>query len=239
MKFAILVCCSGVALGLMAGTSAWGQPTAAPVAVASRAASAGRAFADCSAAYGGRATSCVHIACAKPYDEFIGTWRGAFHAYVRAESTPQKPVYRPYTDSVSYSPNDCYRNTGNGDILIIGHQLDTYPAFHSLPAEARKGLLIFGRTAQGTPFMRTVGDRGSYNYALVYRNDAASLSIWRLQIPAAVGRPPMTFTTIDGRRPGAANPHTRDVQVTMSVGPETKPYWRGVIAYGTHSRQTN
>lgn len=196
-----------------------------------------RGATNCSAAYGGRTASCVHVTCNKTYRSFIGTWTGEFRAYVRELSTPQKTVYRPYTNTVTYAARDCYRNTGNGDVFIIGRQRDDYPQFRSMPAATQKGLLIFGRTASGTPFMRTVNDQGTYDYKLIYRNEAAGLSIWRLRIPASGSRPEMTFTTIDGRDLEAPRPHTRTVTVTITVGSSDTTYWRGVIAYGSHDRQ--
>ena len=70
----------------------------------------------------------------------------------------------------------------------------------------------------------------------VYRNTAAKLVIWKLDIPSAGGKPPSSITTIDGRDYSASTGDTRAVVVTMTVGPPDAPYWEGVIAHGTHSK---
>lgn len=192
---------------------------------------------DCSADYGGKPATCVRVACDAKYRRFIGTWRGQFHAYVRKQSRPGHAVFRPYEESVAYAADECLRNTANGDVFIVGRESDAYPAFGKLPAKVEKNLLITGRHADGAPFLRTVRSDGAYDYRLVFRDEAATLSIWRLRLPAANGQPPMTFTAVDGRDWNASSTHRRDVTVTMQVGPDETPYWRGVIAYGWHARQ--
>ena len=196
--------------------------------------SAPTAGVDCSAVYGA-AASCAEVPCGPIYGVFLGTWSGQFWAYERKKSTQTDTVYRPYRNNVAYTQSDCLKNTGNGDVFVVGHQTDDYPAFQGLPAKTDKGLLITGRKADGTPFLRTVGAEGRYDYALVYRNPAAKFAVWQLSIPAAGGNPPMTFTTIDGRDFGAAG-ETRDVTVTLTVGPADAPYWEGVIAHGSHTK---
>lgn len=192
---------------------------------------------NCSAAGGGESASCVRVACGAKYKTFLGTWRGRFEAYVRKQSAPGHTVFRPYAESVTYGADDCLRNTANGDIFIVGHQTDHYPAFGKLSAKISRSLLITGQHASGTPFLRTVGDDGTYDYALVYQNKAASLSIWQLHLPASKGNPEMTFATIDGRDFNTKSKYKRDVTITMQVGPSKAPYWSGVIAYGWHARQ--
>ncbi|HEX5314523.1 MAG TPA: hypothetical protein VFX38_06430, partial [Gammaproteobacteria bacterium] len=191
-------------------------------------ASAGKPV-DCSAAYGGHTASCRLVPCSKRYLSFVGTWRGKFYAYVRSQSTPEKPVFRPYENSVRYGADDCLENSAAGESFIVGHETDRYPAFAGLPAKVETSLLIIGRGAGGKAFLRTVDEHGVNSFSLVYRNDAASLAIWKLVLPASTGNPPMTFTTIDGRNFAAANVHTRDVTITMAVGPASAPYWQGVI----------
>ncbi len=196
----------------------------------------GRLF-DCSADYGGHAALCRRVSCNRRYASFLGIWRGEFHAYVRGKSAPGEPVYRPYRNSVSYSANDCLENPKTGESFIVGHQTDRYPAFEGLPAKVEKSLLIIGRAATGEPFLRTVNGRRVHTFALAYRNRAAGLSAWRLDLPAAHGNPAMTFTTIDGRDLSAPGKHRRNVAVTLAVGPASAPYWRGVIVYGSHTKQ--
>ena len=192
---------------------------------------------DCSAAYSGQAASCEQVACGQIYGQFLGTWSGQFWSYERKKSTNDKSVYRPYRNTVAYTAGDCLRNTKTGDVFIVGHQTDDYPAFEDLPAKVSKGLLITGKKADGTRFLRTVGEEGAYDYALVYRNPAAKLAVWKLTIPASGNNPAMTFTTIDGSDLTVPAGETRAVTVTMTVGSEDAPLWQGVIAYGSHTRQ--
>jgi hypothetical protein len=196
---------------------------------------AATATVDCSAAFG-HAASCVVVPCGALYGSFLGTWSGEFHAYDRQKSIPGKDVYRPYRNSVAYTEADCLKDPQTGDTFIEGHQTDDYPAFQDLPAKVAHGLLISGRHTDGTPFLRAVGEHDHYDYVLVYRNTAAKLAVWRLSVPASGGNPAMTFTTIDGRDFGATAGETRDVTVTLTVGPTDTPYWEGVIAYGSHTR---
>lgn len=192
---------------------------------------------ECGGAYPGKSATCVRVACDAKYRAFLGTWSGKFHAYVRKQSSPGHAVFRPYDQSIAYGANDCLRNTDNGDVFIVGHATNRYAAFGKLPAKTETNLLITGRHADGTPFLRTVRSEGTYDYKLAFQDKAASLSIWRLALPAAHGQPPMTFTIVDGRDFNAPSRHRRNVTVTMQVGPGKTPYWRGVIAYGWHARQ--
>ncbi|MGH8182911.1 MAG: hypothetical protein ACREPH_04540 [Rhodanobacteraceae bacterium] len=192
---------------------------------------------NCSADYGGKPETCVRVACSAKYQAFIGTWRGRFHAYVRKQSTPGHAVFRPYAESVAYSVGDCLHNRANGDVSIVGHETNHYPKFGKLPAKVERDLLITGRRADGAPFLRTVRSDGAYDYTLVFQDEAASLSIWRLQLPAAKEQLPMAFTTIDGRDFSTPSKDRRNVTITMQVGPDKTPYWQGVIAYGSHARQ--
>lgn len=190
---------------------------------------------DCSAEYG-QASSCEKIPCGAVYGEFIGTWSGQFYAYEREKSKGDKPVYRPYRNTISYSQDDCLKNATTGESFIVGHQTDEYPVFEDLPAKTTSGLLITGKKADGTSFLRTVGKDGSHDFDLVYKNTAAKLVVWKLDVPAVGGKPPTRITTIDGRDFSAAAGDTRAVVVTMTVGPPDSPYWEGVIAHGTHSK---
>jgi hypothetical protein len=206
-------------------------------AVSTGTATAGPAS-ECAGAYpGSKSAACVRVACNAKYQAFLGTWSGEFHAYVRKQSSPGHAVFRPYDQSIAYSADDCLRNTGNGDVFIVGHVTNRYAAFGKLPAKTERNLLITGRHADGTPFLRTVRSEGTYDYKLAFQDQAASLSIWRLRLPAAHGQPPMAFTIVDGRDFNASSRQRRDVTITMQVGPDKTPYWRGVIAYGWHARQ--
>lgn len=212
-------------------------PVMVAVALAggTQAANLGNAGVDCSAEYG-QASSCEKIPCGAIYSDFIGTWSGQFYAYERDKSKGGKPVYRPYRNTISYSQDDCLKNATTGDSFIVGHQTDDYPAFEELPARTSNGLLITGKKADGTSFLRTVNKEGRHDFEMVYRNSAAKLVIWKLDIPSADGKPPTSITTIDGRDYSAATKDSRDVIVTMTVGPPDAPYWEGVIAHGTHSK---
>lgn len=228
-----LVCALIILLAAVTGTLT--QAEAAPPSTHANAHA--NTLQNCSTDYGGKSASCVRVACDAKYKTFLGSWNGKFEAFVRKQSTPGHAVFQPYAESVTYDADDCLRNPANGDVFIVGHQTDRYPAFGKLPAKISRGLLITGQHGDGTPFLRTVGGEGTYDYALVYQDKAASLSIWRLHLPASKGSPAMTFTTVDGRDFNAKSKYQRDVTVTMQVGSEKTPYWQGVIAYGWHARQ--
>lgn len=190
---------------------------------------------DCSDAYGGHAATCERIPCNARFRTFLGTWSGRFWAYVRSRSTDTHGVYRPYREAVVYAAADCLRNAETGDILIVGHQALDYPPYEGLPGKAAKNLLVTGETSDGTPFLRVTMRHHTYDYTLAYKNEAAKLAVWELHMPASKGQPQMTYTIVDGRDFAAKQP-TRDVTVTLTVGPRAKPYWQGVIAYGSHTK---
>jgi hypothetical protein len=192
--------------------------------------------ADCSQIYGAN-TKCKQVACSERQKEFIGTWSGAFQSYSQELSTKAQNIYRPFQNSVSYSENGCLKNLDNGDVFIVGHRIDTYPPFQSLPAATQSGLLITGTHADGSPFLKTVDDNGNNDYQLVYRNTTASLAIWTLTIPAREGSPEMRFTTIDGRDFTETAHNKRNVVVTMSIGPTNAPFWEAVVSSGSHTLQ--
>lgn len=221
----------GAALGMLVGVGA----AAAPVPQAGSAPTDDTAHA-CVAVYGKQPATCMRVVCDAKYRTFIGTWSGKFHAYVREQSQPGRETFRPYDESVTYRPDDCLRNSTNGDVFIVGHETDSYAAFGKLPAKIERSLLVTGKHADGTPFLRTVRDEGTYDYRLAFQDAAANLSIWQLRLPAANGQPPMTFTVIDGRDFNAQSDDRRNVTITMQVGPEQTPYWKGVIEYGWHAR---
>ncbi|HET7569799.1 MAG TPA: hypothetical protein VFK96_04340 [Gammaproteobacteria bacterium] len=192
---------------------------------------------DCSRAYGGKPATCVQVPCSKKYRAFLGTWAGDFQSLSRKNSGKSR-IFRPYHSVVSYQAKDCLENVGTGETFIVGHMTDRYPASDSQPAAVHKSLLILGNKADGTPYMRTVRDGSADDYSLVYRNQSADLSIWQMHVPSSGKSPQMTVTTIDGKD-FAAGPesHKRDVTVTLTVGPPNKPYWHGVIVYGSHEKQ--
>lgn len=183
----------------------------------------------------GTSADTIKIACSDEERPFLGTWSGRFWSYVRDESTNGNSVYRPYDETVVYNEAGCRRDAQTGDTFIAGNETDRYPAFGTLPAKTSHSLLITGRKADGTPFLRTAGDDGTYDYSLVYRNDSAKLAIWQLRLPASAKGPEMTYTTIDGKDFSSSG-ETRDVTVTLAVGAPSKPFWQGVIAYGSHTK---
>jgi hypothetical protein len=189
---------------------------------------------DCTEAYS-TPSQCEIVACLPKYKEFIGNWSGPFLAYDRELSTEEKTIFRPFQNKVSYSESDCLKNKENGDVFIIGRRVDQYPAFMDAPEKKVRGLLITGRTKEGTPFLRTIDNEGINNYEPVYQNSAANLSVWKLTVPASENSPEMEFTTIDGKDFNENLTHKRNVTVTMRVGPASKPLWEGVIAKGYHS----
>jgi hypothetical protein len=190
---------------------------------------------DCSADYGGTAATCEPIPCNALYRSFLGTWSGQFWSYVQARSSAARSTYRPYHELVTYSAADCLRNVETGDRFIVGHQTESYPAFDGLPAKTATNLLISGQKADGRAYLRITLGHHAYDYRLRYENRAAKLAVWELDLPAAKGQPQMTFTTIDGRS-FSGEGRTRTVTITLAVGPPARPYWQGVIAYGSHTR---
>jgi hypothetical protein len=189
---------------------------------------------DCSEAYGKKDVLCERIICDAKYAAFVGKWTGPFSAYVRELSGKGPGVYRPFQNTVTYSESDCLRRIDNGDVFIIGRRTDSYPAFKKLPAKVIKGLLITGKRADGTPFLRTVDEDGVNDYKLEYQNKPANVSAWSLAVPATGESPEMRFSTIDAQDFSAAKAHKRNVTVTMSVGPAGAPYWEGVVSSGYH-----
>jgi hypothetical protein len=190
---------------------------------------------DCSEAYSKTKAVCIRVTCDEKYKTFIGTWNGPFESYSRELSTEEKEVFRPFDNTVTYSESDCWQSVENGDTFIIGRRIDEYPAFSTLPAKKETGLLITGKHADGSPFLRTVGPEGTYDYVLVYQHKPANMSVWSLTIPASTEGPEMTFTTIDAQDFTNSTAHKRNVVVTMSVGPMDRPAWQGVVSKGYHS----
>jgi hypothetical protein len=209
---------------------------------------AGASSVDCSEAYG-KAASCQVVRCDPPYDVFLGQWSGPFEEYVREQSTPDKPVFRPYENSMSYRASDCLLNADSGVRFIVGHRSDHYPAFGALPAKTMTGLLITGRRADGSAFLRTVDRSGVSEYTLESKDAATETTIWHLEVPPSqhpcpsatdpskvCSSPELSFRITDGRD-GAAKPaNVRHVTIEMTVGPAAAPYWHGVIAKGHHQR---
>lgn len=189
---------------------------------------------DCSEAYGSQAT-CEVVTCDERYRGFIGSWKGPFLSYSRGLSEDENIVFRPFNNTVTYSESDCLKNIENNDVFIIGRRVDVYPEFRGLPELIKSGLMITGRKADNTPFLRTIDDDGINNYQLVLKNTPADLSIWKLTIPATDSDPGMRFTTIDGRDWTNDGHHKRNVTVTMSIGPEESPFWEHVIVKGYHT----
>ena len=190
----------------------------------------------CSAVYGDTTAKCVPVTCDAKYKKALGTWSGPFHSYIQDQSQPGHPVFRPYTGSLDYDRVGCSRNTGNGDIFIVGHSLDRYPASGKLPAKTVKNLVVVGRRTDGTEFSRVLGGDSSLEYHPVFEDEAADLLVWRAKVPAENGKPEMTYTLIDARDLNATSSTHRNVTVTVQVGPDKSPYWQGVVAYGWHQK---
>lgn len=190
---------------------------------------------DCSGAYGGKPAQCEHISCDAEYLSFLGKWTGPFSSYVRELSTQNENTFRPFQNTIVYSVPDCLKCLETGDTFIIGRRTDVYPAFKKLPGKTVPGLLITGKKADGSPFLRTVDEDGSNDYTLIYKNNSANISVWGLTIPAGLYSPEMRFTVIDGQDLSEIEVHKRNVTVTMSVGPAEAPHWEGVVSSGYHS----
>lgn len=207
------------------------------------------ALVDCSDVYG-VATTCRVVSCGRHYSEFLGVWTGPFREYVQSLSTPQKPVFRPYQNRISYVAADCLRNPADGATFIVGRQTDSFPAFESLPAQTKQGLLITGQKADGTAFLRTVGGEGRYDYELVPKDAKTEGAVWKLNVPASrhpcpspenaakmCGNEAMEFRIHDSREQSHSAANVRDVVIDMAIGPADHPYWQGVIAQGQHEKQ--
>lgn len=208
---------------------------------------------DCRGAFADEpAARCRRIECPERYASFVGTWTGPFEAYVRELSNQETAVYRPYDNTVTYEAADCRQREDSGDVFIVGHQTDVYPAFKGLEGHTETSLLITGRHADGTRFLRTVGGEGTHDYQLVEQDESRGLSHWRLEIPAQTqpcpttedpdavcqASPPMTFDLLDsdseGTQPGV---RSRDVTITMIVGSPEQPFWQGTLVRGHHVRK--
>lgn len=225
-----------IAIGFCTAVAFYGVSAFAIPAHAHGVKSPSQATINCADAYGGANATCERIPCNALYRSFLGTWTGQFWAYVRNRSTRTRAVYRPDREAVTYTASDCLKNLKTADTFIIGHQIERYPSFDGLPAKTAKNLLITGEKADGTPFLRVTMGHQIYDFALAYKNSAAKLAVWKLHIPASKGQPQMTYTTIDGRN-FASPKRTRIVTMTLAVGPTSAPYWQGVIAYGSHTKQ--
>lgn len=111
-----------------------------------------------------------------------------------------------------------------------------YPAFRNLSEKASCGMLIAGRSRDGSPFLRTIDDENGPNeYQLAYKDDTANLSIWSLTIPATVDSPEMRLVATDSQDLMEKSKHKRDVTLKLSVGPASNPQWEGVVTKGFHS----
>lgn len=193
---------------------------------------------DCSEAYG-KPAQCERTSCNEKYKTFIGKWSGPFQSYSQELSTQSNTVFRPFQNEVTYTESDCLKNISNGDTFIIGRRTDVYPAFQGLPSKVSKGMLITGRKADGSPFLKTSDEEGFNEYSLIYQNNVANLSIWELTVPASSDgkSPEMRFTTVDGQDFLEDGSHKRNVTVTMSLGPIKTPFWEAVIVKGFHALQ--
>jgi hypothetical protein len=193
---------------------------------------------NCSDAYGGKPAQCIRVACDAKYQTFLGTWKGPFHAYVKELSKDGKPVFRPYENTTVHAAADCLKNPAAGEIFIIGHMTDVYPAFSGLAGHTEHSLLITGTSSDGSPFLRVVDEKQRLStYRQEYQNKAALLAVWTLLIPGHDSSPEMLYSTIDGRDLTAEGIDRRNVIITLRVGPKDQTYFDGVVGYGFHVRQ--
>ena len=224
--------------------------TAVLMAAAGVAGVARAAEVDCAEVHGGKAAAtCEVVPCGPTFEPFLGEWRGPFEEYVQGLSKPDAPVLRPYDDRIRYAAQDCLRERASGDVFIVGRREDRYPAFGMLAAKVARGLLVSGRHADGSAFLRTVDEEGVHDYALESRDAATQSATWRLDVPAGrrpcpgpaepektCAMPAMAFRIVDGRDPAAAAGEVRRVEIDMTVGPAAAPYWQGVLVRGHHER---
>ncbi|MGE3757054.1 MAG: hypothetical protein AB7H97_04820 [Pseudobdellovibrionaceae bacterium] len=208
---------------------------------------------DCSEAYGGKSSKCEKISCDEKYSEFIGTWEGPFLSFADDLSLyDKKPddgiaveeihVFRPYFNSITYSPNDCLKNLENGDTFIIGRRTDLYPEFTSINFNTGKletlkerkklALLVTGKKddKDKTPFLRTIDNEfGLIEYRRIEENKNKNLSVWE-----SVDQNWGVLTVSDGQDFSDPNFHKRNVAVKMKIGK-----WEGIIGKGFHSKISN
>lgn len=192
---------------------------------------------DCSEAYAAnpkKTYQCEVVQCDEKQKTFLGKWSGPFQAYSQELSTPEKNVYRPYSNEVTYSEKDCLKNAVNGETFIIGRKTDTFTAFQGLPAQTKTGLIITGQRG-GNPFLRTIDENGVNEYNMIYKNRTANTTAWSLGIEGTNGNPDMFFTIIDAQDFSEMSAHKRNVTVSMIVGPISKPLWEGVVSAGHHT----
>lgn len=176
---------------------------------------------------------CEVIPCIDKYKSFVGTWNGPFQAY---DKEIQK--MRPYDNVIIYD-SICYRNIENNDIFIVGKRTDTYPVFENQPKKLINGLIITGMKGgdKDKPFLRTIDtENGVINYQKIFTETIVEMSIWRYVYPAEGNQPQMTFTITDFRDLLSSSINKRFVFISMIVGPDNTPYWKGIITKGYHTR---
>jgi len=186
---------------------------------------------DCSNAYNGQAATCTQVECSEKFKSFLGTWIGPMETFDK-----ERNAFRPYTNKVTYDRSDCLKNAANGEVFIVGHRTDVYPAVLGpdgatiRPAETKTGLLITGTDALGRKFLRTVdSDNGMINYEHVFSDEASETAIWRYNWPGNATSAPMVFTIIDGRDMTEPAVHKRLVTFSLAG-----PGWSAIGSKGYH-----
>lgn len=204
---------------------------------------------DCSAAYyeSTRKVQCQVTTCSAEFQTFLGSWEGPF-----VVNDPGTGSERDYRNQVTYSEDDCLKNIdsshpGRGDEFIIGRQTDIFPKIvvngKTLEDKIEFGLLITGKTADGTRFLRTINPRDKRSdYTLVKRDEATVTSIWSLFAPNAYCKDgqcfDLKFTTFDGQDMSYKG-KKRDVRISMEVfkpGTQEKVF-ESQLASGYHILQ--
>ena len=176
---------------------------------------------------------CEVIPCIDKYKSFVGTWKGPFQAY-----NNEIKKMRPYDNVIIYD-SICYKNIENDDIFIVGKRTDTYPVFEDQPKKIINGLIITGMKEgdKNKPFLRTIDtENGITNYEKIFTEPIVEMSIWRYIYPAEENQPQMTFTITDFRDLLSSPINKRFVFISMIVGPDEKPYWKGIITKGYHTK---
>ena len=176
---------------------------------------------------------CEVIPCIDEYNSFVGVWEGPFQGYDK-----ETKKMRPYNNVIIYD-SICYRNIENNDIFIVGKRTDTYPAFENQPQKTVCGIIITGMKGgdKNKPFLKTIdNENGVIVYQKIFTETITEMSIWRYVYPACENQPQMTFTITDFRELASSLVNKRFVYISMIVGADEKPYWKGIITKGYHTK---
>lgn len=170
---------------------------------------------------------CEVIPCVEKYKSFVGTWTGPFQSYDR---TTKSMV--DYQNTIFYE-NKCYKNLSNNDIFIVGVKKDVYAD------KVSDGLIITGMKGgnEAEPFLRMIDkENGVVEYTKAFTEKVGDMSIWKYEYPASGNQPAMLFTIVDFRDLLEEKVDKRIVFVNLIVGAEAKPFWKGTISKGFHTK---